>query len=84
MTSALRPAARALPTPNMLRALTDAERPAGLNPWDYPSSTIGAVKRLAYVTPRKVETTVFGIRKVHTVYEITEAGRKALREGVTQ
>lgn len=84
MTSALRPAARAIPTPNMLRALADAERPQGLNPWNYPSSTIGAVKRAAYVTPRQVRTVVFGITKVHTVYEITEAGRKALREGVTQ
>lgn len=69
---------------NMRRALADANRPQGLNPWDYPSSTIGAIKRAGYVTPRKIETIVLGIRKVHTVYDLSEAGQVALREGRRQ
>lgn len=67
-------------TPAMRKCLEDAKAScfcgiAGLiSPWDYGSSTIGALKRLGYIEGRRSDS---GGKKA-TKYAITEAGRRAL------
>lgn len=70
-------------TPKMRECLEDAKAScfcgiAGLiSPWDYGSSTIGALKRLGYIEGK---LSISGGKKA-TKYVITNAGIKALEEG---
>jgi hypothetical protein len=63
-------------TPKMLECLADAKASwfARISPWDYGSSTIGALKRLGYIEGKRE---MLG-GKASTRYAITEAGLKAL------
>jgi hypothetical protein len=68
-------------TPAMRDMLTLAAlRPVG--PWDWGSSTVGALKRCGYIKGTKIKETVLGHTSTKTVYDATEAGRRALEGGV--
>jgi hypothetical protein len=52
-----------------------------VDPWAWGSSTVGALKKLGYVKGTKIKSTVLGHTSTRTVYEATEAGRRALEGG---
>ena len=60
----------------MFSALEDAEQKK-LSPWDYGAATISALKKRGWVHPI---TTVQNGRRVSTIYEMTDEGKKALAE----
>jgi hypothetical protein len=57
------------PTQAMVAALRDAAHPARLDPWDFGSSTIGALKRGGFIVVRN------GAAKPRR-YELTDSGRR--------
>lgn len=63
-------------TPAMRKCLEDARGSwfTRISPWDYGSSTIGALKRLGYIEGKRE---MLG-GKAATRYAITEAGLRAL------
>ena len=61
------------PTQATVAALRDAAHPAGLDPWDFGSSTIGALKRAGLIVVRN------GAAKPRR-YELTDSGRRLYAE----
>ena len=66
-------------TPAMTHLLATADQAGKVSPWGYASHTVGAAKKRGFLQPVKTTWVYEGKKRSKTDYELTAAGRAALK-----